>query len=294
MGRIVIAGASGLTGLALTRLLGASHEVFAIARRPRPPGLPESVRWIEGDIGKGVPAGMPERYDGIYALFQSPDFRNFPDAAPSVFQTNVGGVQALLDHARRAGARRFVFTSTGGLYAPKATDLVETDPVTTAGGLAYYLATKRCAELLVETYAKEFSTLIVRPFFIYGPRQSNDMLVPRLRDSVSGGRAIKLQGRDGLAINPVHVDDAARLLGEALSASVEGVLNLAGPQVVTLRQIGVRLGAVLGCEPVFEADEAAAPPRVVASLERLGQTLGMPRIGFDEGATGLVQASGIV
>jgi UDP-glucose 4-epimerase len=284
MARIVIAGASGLTGLTLTQRLSADHEVIAVARRRAPADMLANVQWISADVSApGWTAALPAQYDAVYALFQSPDFRDFPARASSVFATNVSGLQELLDHAQRAGCGRFVFTSTGGLYAPSPAPLTEESPLTTAGPLGYYLATKRCGELLVESYASQFSTLITRPFFIYGPGQSAGMLMPRLIQSVREGKAIGLQGADGLSINPIEVEDAARLLAAALAPSITGILNLAGPQSVSLRQVGEIIGAALDKVPAFDANNEQQPPIVVADITRMSAALGASTIMPAEG-----------
>jgi UDP-glucose 4-epimerase len=277
MARIVVAGASGLTGLALTRLLAETHEVIAVARRSRPQGLPQSVTWVSADVSQaGWTAALPVKYDAVYALFQSPDFRAFPEKASTVFTTNVGGLQELLDHARLASANRFIFTSTGGLYAASEQPIAEDAPLTTAGPLGYYLTTKRCGELLVEAYSSLMSTLIVRPFFIYGPDQSAGMLIPRLVQSVKEGKALGLQGENGLSMNPIHVDDAAQLLSRALDISKNGIVNLAGPETVSLREIGNLIGNLVGVEPVFTLTPDTKAPAVVSNNARLEMLLGKP------------------
>jgi UDP-glucose 4-epimerase len=284
MARIIIAGASGLTGLALTRLLSHEHEVVAVARRAGPDDLKKSVQWVEADVGKADwVSSLPAKYDAVYALFQSPDFRDFPGSASAVFNTNVAGLQALLDHAPAAGAGRFVFTSTGGLYASSPRPLTEDMPLATAGPLGYYLSTKRCGELLVEAYANLMSTLVVRPFFIYGPEQAAGMLMPRLVQSVRDGKGIGLQGENGLEINPIHVDDSARLLARALSAEHKGIVNLAGPQRISLRQIGETIGNAIGKQPVFDLVPNSTAPVVVSDNSRMVTMLGNPEISAEMG-----------
>jgi UDP-glucose 4-epimerase len=292
MARIIIAGASGLTGLALTRLLSREHEVFAVARRAGPDVLKKSVQWVEADVGKaGWVSALPAKYDAVYALFQSPDFRDFPGSASAVFNTNVSGLQALLDHAQKAGAGRFIFTSTGGLYASSSQPLTEDMPLTTAGPLGYYLSTKRCGELIVEAYANLMSTLVVRPFFIYGPDQSAGMLMPRLIQSVRDGKEIGLQGQDGLEINPIQVDDCARLLARALPAEHKGTVNLAGPQRVSLRRIGEIIGAAVGKQPVFNMTPNSTAPVVVSDNTRMVAMLGQPDITADMGIAAMCRNS---
>jgi nucleoside-diphosphate-sugar epimerase len=248
MARIIIAGASGLTGLALTRLLSHEHEVVAVARRAGPDDLKKSVQWVEADVGKADwVSSLPAKYDAVYALFQSPDFRDFPGSASAVFNTNVAGLQALLDHAPAAGAG------------------------------------KRCGELLVEAYANLMSTLVVRPFFIYGPEQAAGMLMPRLVQSVRDGKGIGLQGENGLEINPIHVDDSARLLARALSAEHKGIVNLAGPQRISLRQIGETIGNAIGKQPVFDLVPNSTAPVVVSDNSRMVTMLGNPEISAEMG-----------
>jgi UDP-glucose 4-epimerase len=284
MARIVIAGASGLTGLALTRLLAGSHEVIAVARRPAPDGLPHSVTWVSADVSQvGWTSALPAQYDAVYALFQSPDFRAFPEKASAVFTTNVSGLQELLSHAHSAGANRFVFTSTGGLYAASEGPIAEDASLTTAGPLGFYLTTKRCGELLVESYSGLMSTLIVRPFFIYGPNQSASMLIPRLVQSIKEGKALALQGDNGLSINPIYVDDAAFLLSRALDTSKNGVVNLAGPESVSLREIGNLIGTMIGVEPVFTRTPDTKAPAVISDNARLEILLGKPQTRVDTG-----------
>ncbi len=289
MARVLIAGASGLTGMALVRHLADEHEIVAMARRTAPAGLPTSVTWISADIGSpGWTSALPSAFDAVYALFQSPDFRDFPAKAADVFRTNVGGLQELLDHAKTAGATRFVFTSTGGLYAPSDAPLTEDMPLTTGGPLGYYLTTKRCGELLVEAYASQFATLIVRPFFIYGPGQSAGMLMPRLIDSVRSGKPLGLQGNNGLSINPVHADDAARLLAAALKPEANGIVNLAGPETVSLRVIGETIGRLTGREALFDVNTAVAAPVVVADLAHMKTMLGTPLIRIADGLASMI------
>jgi UDP-glucose 4-epimerase len=284
MARIVVAGASGLTGLALAKRLSKEHEIFAVSRRAGPSEISSAMTWIEADVGKpGWVSILPAQYDAVYALFQSSDFRDFPAKSQSVFDTNVAGLQALLNHARGAGANRFVFTSTGGLYAPSTGLLTEDMSLTTSGPLGYYLTSKRCGELLVESYSGLMSTLVVRPFFIYGPGQTAGMLMPRLVQSVRDGNPIGLQGENGIEINPVHVDDAARLLARALSPDAKGFVNLAGPERISLRKIGEIIGRATGCKPVFDMVQNSTAPVVVSDNSRLSVQLGQPVVGVEAG-----------
>ncbi|HEX8528133.1 NAD-dependent epimerase/dehydratase family protein, partial [Allosphingosinicella sp.] len=107
--RIVVTGGGGLLGSHLLTLLGgddvqAPGREFDLEQRPD---------WDS----------LGERVDAIVYLAQSPHFRLFPERAADVFAVNSGEVLRALDYARRAGAKRFVYASTGGVYRPSAEPL---------------------------------------------------------------------------------------------------------------------------------------------------------------------------
>ncbi|MBY0422925.1 MAG: NAD(P)-dependent oxidoreductase, partial [Parvularculaceae bacterium] len=176
----------------------------------------------------------------------------------------------------------FAHASSGGLYGGGIQPIDETAPLAIAGRLKHYLSTKRAAELLADAYDGHFSVCALRYFFIYGAGQKPHMLMPRLAASVREGRALTLQGSDGMRMNPVHVADAAAATVAALKTSARGVVNIAGPETVSIRDIGTILGRALGRAPVFETT-AGAPSDLVADIANMRATLGAPKITPESG-----------
>jgi nucleoside-diphosphate-sugar epimerase len=217
------------------------------------------------------------RVDAIVHLAQARDYADFPSSAGAVFAVAAAATQALLDHALRTGARRFVYASTGGLYAPSSQPLRETDAVEIAPGpLAHYFASKRAGELLLAAYAGHLDVTAMRIFFCYGPGQSERMLMPRLARSILKGSPVTLQGDHGLRLNPIFVDDAAAIVAGLVERGTARVVNIAGPEVVTLEEIGHLLGRGLGVPPVFERDTAVVSPSMVADLDCLRSQVPLP------------------
>jgi nucleoside-diphosphate-sugar epimerase len=135
------------------------------------------------------------------------------------------------------------------------------------------------------------TVIILRPFFIYGPRQSPHMLIQRLVASVAAGRPVTLQGAQGLRINPLHVEDAARAFARALDLEESSTVNVAGSEVLTLREIATTIGKVVGREPIFE--EVDAPPRhLVGDTKKMHQILCVPVVPFASGVLSLRDGSG--
>jgi nucleoside-diphosphate-sugar epimerase len=286
--RVLITGATGFIGRHLVPLLAErGHAVFAVVRST---AAAAGAQAIAADLERPLATARWPAVDAVVHLAQSARYNQFPAGAGSVFALAALATQGLLEYALRVGARRFIYASTGGLYAPAGRPLRETDPLDIgATPLSHYLACKRAGELLVAAYARAMATTTLRIFFCYGPGQPDAMLIPRLVRSVRDGRPITLAGESGLRINPVFVDDAAWLVARLLESSGPEVVNLAGPGVVSLREIGEALGRLLGRRPVFESDAGAPAPSLVADISRLEAT-GRPRVHPADGLARLVQS----
>ncbi len=276
---VIVTGASGLVGWRAVAELAKNRDVWAMSRTP--PASPLSgVQWIAHDFERSaLPAGMPSRIDTIVHLAQSANYRSFPADAPEIHAVAVNATLQLLDWGARTGARRFVFASTGGLYAPSAEPIDETAPLSIADDpLGFYLTTKRIGELLAERYASLMTVVVLRFFFVYGPGQRPSMLFPRLIASVAEGRPLTLQGEDGFFSNPLHVDDAARAVARACDLNQGAVINIAGPETLSLRRIGELIGGEVGRSPLFVQDPAAKPQHRIADTGRMRRLLEPPRI----------------
>lgn len=283
---ILISGASGFVGEAAVRHLTAlGHEVTAIVRSPGCSPAKVELLW---DMGmQAEPDQIPEKVDAVLHLAQSRNYRAFPGDVDEMFRVNVVGAQRLLALADRLRASRFCLMSTGSVYEPYAGPLTEQDPVQPTG---YLGASKAAAELLANAYSTRFPVSILRLFFPYGPRQ-RQRLIPDLAGRVLRGEAIQLGMDDqGLAVTPTYVGDVCRIVQAALENAWQGTVNVASPEVLTIRDIAATLGKVLDKEPVFQLTDRPSP-RIVPSVEKLlGLMPGFIFTPFDEGISKLVES----
>lgn len=285
--RILVTGASGLVGTHLLPLLAADHPVYAISRTGAEVA---GAHTISLDLGQNWNADdLPQDVDTIIHLAQSNLFRDFPENVDEVLSVNTVSTIRLLDFARRQGVKTFVLASSGGIYGNGATTFSEDAPIVAKGDLGFYIGTRLCAEILSEPYAAFMNISTLRFFFVYGPGQRDGMLIPRLIRSVQSGTPINLQGPDGLLINPVHVSDATIAIAAAMELDSSQKINIAGPDVMSLRAIAETIGEVVGKAPVFSQTTAAAPQDLVADIDRMQALLHQPEIGFLEGVTDLVR-----
>ncbi|MDP4289141.1 MAG: NAD(P)-dependent oxidoreductase [Bacteroidota bacterium] len=279
MKRILVTGASGLVGKAFLRALPPDIQPIALARREV-----DGIETIKHDLRSPNLPTLPDDVDTVVHLAQEPHFRDFPRMAPSTHAVNTEATLHLLDWARLAGAKRFILASTGGLYAITNKPITEEQAIEIGEGpLAFYFATKRGAELLTERYQTLMTTIILRFFFVYGAGQSDTMLFPRLIASVQKGQPIQLAGQDGLRFNPIHAKDAGDAVAAALKINKHLTANIAGPEIVTMRALGEKIGRQLAMPVNFTSQESLIAPSMVADISIMREKLVVPKIGITEG-----------
>jgi len=274
---VVVTGARGLLGSRVVAGLAGRHEVVALVRRAPEPGQADGVRWVVHDLSRPVlPPDLPAHVDVVVHLAQSRHFRSFPEQALDVYGVNVTSTTLLLDWALAHGAHQFVLASSGSVYDPGPAPHVEDEAVALGGRPSYYAASRLAAELLARAYGDRLVVTVLRPFFMYGRHQGDDMLLPRLVESIRAGRPVTLDGADGMRFNPLYVSDAAAAVQAALALEQSCVVNLAGPEILSIRQAADVLGAQLGVRPVFENRLDMTPTDVIGDVSRMTVLLGAP------------------
>jgi UDP-glucose 4-epimerase len=283
MSRILITGANGLTGRHLAASLRARHEVVALVHSPPTEPL-QDVDYRVIDLSAPWDSlALPERMDAVVHLAQPSDLGGFPTSAVPAYWVNTGSVVTLLDYAQRAGARKFLHVSTGGLYGSSSEAFLETAPIRlTPGPLEHYFRTKLCTEILVQAYQATFEVTIVRPFFIYGPSPTKTRLIQRMIHAVKSLAPVRIVGAQGTSMNPVHVDDVVAGLTVVLESAAPSVVNFAGPQVVSVRDIATLIGAALNLTPSF-IETPGEPDRFVADIRLFQSLVHRPLLPFDVG-----------
>ena len=304
--RLLITGGTGFFGRwILESLLAANAEwrlgihATVLSRAPgeflkRVPHLASvtQLKWVTGSVATCAPelfAG--DRYSGVIHLATEADGRATLTAPLAAIDVIANGTGRVLEVARRTGASRFLFASSGSVYGlqPPEVELIPEDfpgapdPTDMTGAYAISGAAKRHAELLCAAYAQEhgLGTVIARGFTFAGPGLPLDgkfAFGNFLQDALAG-RPIVITG-DGTPIRSyLHAIDLTTWLWTMLVRGSAGcVYNLGSENAVSLCEVASAIARELGSPGVTVLQTSrlgAVPHRYVPSTRRARDELSL-------------------
>ena len=251
---ILITGANGLLGRYLVEVLSQKYKVFALVRNKKKLHfkLNKNISVLEMNLGKINLKILPSKIYAIYYLAQSNQYKQFPKGVNDMISINVYAPNILAKWAIKNKVKKFIYASSGGVYGGSKYPLKEFFRVHPDKNLGFYLNSKISAEILLKNYLNKFmSTIIVRPFFVYGPGQKKDRLFPKLISNIKNNKKITIDGKNGIKLNPIYATDAAKALANILNVKNILTINIAGDQTLTLRELLFMIGHQLGKKPVI-------------------------------------------
>ena len=269
--KIVVTGGAGFIGShVVDALLDHGHAVAVIddlssgSRANLPPSVPLHVVDIV-DTAAVQRAIAAERPDAI--CHQAAQMSVSRSVREPLFdaQVNCLGLINVLDAAARAGCRRFVFASSGGvLYGDVTTPAPETTP---ADPVSPYGITKWVGERYLRFYATEhgMAAVALRYSNVYGPRQNphgEAGVVAIFCKKLLAGEPATINGDGRYVRDYVYGPDVARANLLAITAD--------SPEVRPGRLTSLNIGTSLGTD-VNELE--AALRRTVGGL-RAGRAAG--------------------
>lgn len=302
---VLITGGAGFIGSHTVEALlaiGARVVVlddFSNGRRANLPGAHERLTVIEGDIRDlaTVRAAIAGASHVLHLAAQVSVPASIADPLESCRQ-NVLGFVTVLEAARGAEARRVVFASSAAVYGmPRDLPLTEDSPLAPISpyGLEKSID-EQYGRLYTELYG--FSTLGLRFFNVYGPRQDPNSpysgVISKWHDALATGAPVRIFG-DGLQTRDfVYVGDVAQVIVRALAASETGVCNVGTGTSVTLLDMLAALERAAGrtadrrIEPVAAGDIRYSATDVERLRERIGF---VPATRLESGLGALLRGS---
>jgi len=296
--KLLVTGGAGFIGANFARRrVAAGDEVVVLDKLTYAghlenlDGVLDDLRFVQGDIcDPGVVGSVVTGDLDAVVNFAAESHVDRSIQGAGVFvQTNVVGVQVLLDAVRRADSGVFCQVSTDEVYG-SAPDGVVFDEGAALEPSSPYSASKAAADLLCMGYHRTHGTpvVITRCTNNYGPRQFPEKLIPLFLLRAVADEELPLYG-DGLNERDwLYVDDHCAALDRVIEAGRPGrVYNIAADHPVTNREIVQRLLTALD-RPwdlvCLVADRPAHDRRYAIDASRIRDELGWaPSVDLEEG-----------
>lgn len=304
--RLFVTGGSGFFGVWLLETLAAANarmdvrvDVTCLSRSPesflaRHPHLSSACTWLKGDVRDfAFPQG---EFSHVIHAATSTDAR-FNAAEPDeALDSSVGGMRHVLDFARQARTRNFLFTSSGAVYGKQPPDLLQVSedflgaPDVTNPD-AVYAEGKRVNELQLAIAAKHtgLNAKIARCFCFVGPYLPLDWhfaIGNFMRDALAG-RELNIQG-DGRPLRSyLHAADmVVWLLTILLNGERLRPYNVGSEEACSILDLAQRVASISGSAGrVRVSSPVGRDPahRYVPDTRRARNELGLTQtIGLDD------------
>lgn len=285
--RVVVTGASGFIGSAVTRaLLGRGVKVLALlepgANTSNLTGLDVERRNV--DITN--PSDLSGAFDGARFCFHlAAKFGFWPADPTSFYAVNVQGSRNVVNAATSAGVERIVYTSTVatlGLWKTKSGTPSNEDDVADLSHLyGNYKQTKYVAEHEVLRLAAQGSPVVlVLPTMPHGPFDFRPTPSGKVVLDYLNGR---MPGFVDTAMNVTHVDDLASGHLLALEKGVQGRSYICGGDNISMATLLEILSTVTGL-PSAQRQFPSVFPMIAGRVSQFieGQLLGRePRVPLE-------------
>jgi len=165
---------------------------------------------------------------------------------------NIGGFLKVMDAARRAGVRSFVYAASSSTYGDEP-NLPKIE-AKIGNPLSPYAVTKRVDEMYADIYRKSYGFLAtgLRYFNVFGPRQDPEgayaAVIPKWTEAMIEGREVIINGDGETSRDFCFIANVVQMNVRAALANVESrgeVYNVAVGEQTTLNQLYAALRLAL-------------------------------------------------
>jgi nucleoside-diphosphate-sugar epimerase len=242
--KIFVTGGAGFIGRhAVKELLDGGHSLFVLTRNVQEHSSSwntcQNIRTIQGDLSDLTPWKREVEHFQPQAVLHMA-WEGIPHYDYKTSTKNLLQGLALITFAAEIGCERFICTGTLSEYADKSGKLHEDSPIQPNSHCSFtFTAAKNALHWMGSEIAREnnMNFIWTRLFFVYGPGQRKDALIPYLSNSIRSGNRPNV--RTLYSKNDfVYVEDVARALRMILEKDTVGYLyNIGSGYSTQIRDI---------------------------------------------------------
>lgn len=216
------------------------------------------------------------------------DFDQDPEQA---WRSNLSGTLNLLQAIQAKGYQRFILAST---YVYGAPDYLPVDEIHPVRPPHPYPRSKYLCEQMLEEFTRQgqLTGIALRLFNVYGPHQSDHMLIPTILQQLSGS---EIRLRDALPKRDfVHISDVCAAFEKSITASIEGFdcLNIASGHSLSVAELVQAIQTAAKTQIPVSYSHQARPNevnQVVGDIQHARELLHwQPKVSLKQGLGALI------
>ena len=231
---------------------------------------------------------IPGEVDVIINMAAKAGVRPSIDNPLAYLQTNIIGLQQMLDFAKEKMIKQFVFASSSSVYGindhypwKENEQLLPVSP---------YAMTKLSGEMLGHVYSKLFGIrfIALRLFTVYGPSQRPDLAIHKFIKAMLKSEPITMYGDGSTSRDYTYVDDIVNGIISAThyDRSNFEIINLGNNYTVSLKELIIILEEITGRKALIEQypDQPGDVLKTFADISKAKELLGYdPQTDFKTG-----------
>ena len=282
--RIVDGSLTGVDSIILLDKLTYAGTLSNLASLP-----PNSLEFIEGDIcDQELVHQLTSKSDAVVNFAAESHVDRSILGSRVFFQTNVLGVQTLLDAARRNDVETFVQVSTDEVYGsiPEGS-WPETDPLLPNSP---YAASKASGDLICRTFFQTygFDARVTRSSNNYGPHQFPEKIIPLFITNLIDNLKIPIYGTGSNIRDWLHVDDHCIGIHSVLTKGRPGeIYNIGGGTELTNFELTQKILKLMDKDDSsieYVSDRLGHDSRYSVDISKISKELRyQPTIDFENG-----------
>ncbi|WP_287363410.1 NAD-dependent epimerase/dehydratase family protein [Mesorhizobium sp.] len=210
-------------------------------------------------------------------------------ANPLLVLRDITGIENVLRLCKNTGAERVYFASSSEVYG-EPFEIPQNESTTPLNSRLPYAVVKNLGEVYLRTFQREFGLpfTIFRFFNTYGPRQSEDFVLPRFVRAAQRGEPLTIYGDGSQTRTFCYVDDTvdACIAVHRTRAHENEVINVGSDVEMSIRQLAEFVIEVLGSSsklefrpPLAEGDMTRRCP----DTNKMKAILNRPLVPLEEG-----------
>lgn len=302
MESILVTGGAGNIGSALVRVLAKRPNTEVVVADNLLTGSVEKIRDVPNVAF--VKADCND-FDDIASLFYRFHFTHvFHFAAvvgvqrtlanPMLVLRDIAGIENVLRLCKNTGVQRVYFSSSSEVYG-EPFEIPQNENTTPLNSRLPYAVVKNLCEVYLRTFEREYGLryTIFRFFNTYGPRQSEDFVLPRYVRAALRGEPLLVYGDGAQTRTFCYVDDTVEACVRAHDTGIfeNDVMNVGSENEISILELArtvIRLtdskSSIEFLPPLAEGDMTRRCP----DSGKMRQLLNRPLVKLEDGIRRLI------